>query len=91
MAEKLSVTLEGTVDRIIPPLFPNEPEKVQISVETHNSMYREVRVENKLTDENGGKVSLKLGSPVAITITAEDTSTTAESSVPISEESPRTP
>jgi hypothetical protein len=80
MAEKLSVTLEGTVDRIIPPLFPNEPEKVQIRVETQNAPYREVRVENKLTDENGGKVSLKLGSPVEITISAKDAYTTAEPS-----------
>jgi hypothetical protein len=31
--EKATVTLPGTVEKIIPPITPNRPEKVQISVE----------------------------------------------------------
>jgi hypothetical protein len=31
--EKATVTLPGTVEKIIPPITPNQPEKVQISVE----------------------------------------------------------
>jgi hypothetical protein len=89
MADKPSVTLEGTVDKVIPPLFPDEPEKVQISVETPEHLYREVRIENTLTDKSGEKVSLIVGSAVEITISAEDSSTTVEPSVPNSQESKR--
>jgi hypothetical protein len=89
MAEKPSMTLEGTVDKIIPPLFPSDVEKVQISVDTPDHLYREVRIENKLTDESGSKVSLVVGSPVEITICADAESTTVEPSVPVPEKLPR--
>jgi hypothetical protein len=79
MPEKPSVTLSGTVDKIIPPRFPLQAETVQISVETPDELYREVRIENMLTDENGDKVRLKVGSPVEITIAAEAGSTTVKS------------
>jgi hypothetical protein len=38
-----------------------------------------------LTSETGGNVSLKLGSPVEVTITAEAGCTTVQSRVPVSE------
>jgi hypothetical protein len=82
MFEKTSVTLPGIVDKIIPSLSPTKAETAEISVETPHELYRQVRIDNTLTNESGGKVSLKLGSPVEITITAEAGSTTVESRIP---------
>jgi hypothetical protein len=73
--EKPAVTLPGTVDKIIPENRV-EPEKAQISVEGGDHLYREIRVENTLKDENGKKVSLKEGAHVEVTIEAEKEATT---------------
>ena len=75
MPEKPSVTLPGTVNRVIPSLSPHNAGTVEISVHTAHDLHQEVRIENTLTNESGGKVSLKLGSPVEVTITAEAGST----------------
>jgi hypothetical protein len=77
MAEKPSITLPGTVEKIIPSPLSPEADMVQINVISADDLYREVRIQNTLIDETGGKVMLKLGSPVAVTITAEAGSTTA--------------
>jgi hypothetical protein len=71
MSEKPSTTLTGTVEKIITPLSPKDPEKAQIVVEDADALYRELRVENTLTDENGNKVRLKEGAEVEVTIEAE--------------------
>jgi hypothetical protein len=71
MSEKPSTTLPATVEKIIKPLSPREPEKAQIAVEGADHLYRELRIENSLTDENGDKVRLKLGAEVEVTIEAE--------------------
>jgi hypothetical protein len=70
------VTLPGKVEKLFPSPSPQEASTVQISVETAHALYREVRIENTLTNQSGGKVSLKLGSPVTVTVTAEAGSTT---------------
>ncbi len=70
MSEKLSTTLPATVEKIIKSPHPNEPEKAQISVEGADHLYREIRIENTLTDENGAKVRLKPGAEVEVTIEA---------------------
>jgi hypothetical protein len=74
--DKAVVTLPGTVEKIIPPIFPNEPEKAQISVEGAEELYREIRVENTLVDEDGNEVGLKRGAEVEVTIAADSTATT---------------
>jgi hypothetical protein len=71
--EKPSVTLPGTVEKVIPPIDPVEPEKAQISVRGADDLYKEIRVENTLHDENGKPVALKPGSEVDVTITADKT------------------
>lgn len=71
MPEKPSVTLPGTVEKVIKPANPNEPEKAQIAVEGADDLYREIRIENSLTDENGKKVRLKKGAEVDVTVEAE--------------------
>jgi len=53
MTGKPSTSLPGTVERIIKPRDPSEPEKVQISIEGADHLYREIRITNALTDENG--------------------------------------
>ena len=69
--EKSSSTLTGRVEKIIPSPFPGEPEKAQIGVDGADELYREVRVENVLQDENGEAVKLKHGAKVEVTIEAD--------------------
>jgi hypothetical protein len=74
-AEKPSVTLPGTVEKIIPPMLPGQSEKAQIGIEGADDLYREIRVENTLKDEKGNQVSLKPGAPVDVTIAADAAAT----------------
>jgi len=78
MSEKPSTTLLATVEKVIKPFSPGEPEKAQISVEGADHLYRELRIENTLTDENGKKVRLKPGTDVEVTIVAEAGTTTPD-------------
>ena len=71
MAEKASTTLPGTVEQIIRSPFPNEPEKAEIAVEGADDLYKEIRIENTLVDEEGNEVRLKRGAQVEVTIEAE--------------------
>jgi len=71
---KPAVTLPGTVEKIIP-ANPVAPEKAQIAIEGAEHLYREIRVENALDDENGSKVGLKPGAQVEVTIEAEKDAT----------------
>jgi hypothetical protein len=73
-SEKPSLTLQGTVEKIIPG-SSIAPEKAQILVETAEHLYREIRVENVLQDENGNKLGLKPGVQVEVTIEAEKDAT----------------
>ena len=72
--QKPAVTLPGTVEKIIS-ANPVAPEKAQISIEGVEHLYREIRVENALEDENGNKVGLKPGVQVEATIEAEKEAT----------------
>jgi hypothetical protein len=69
---KASTTLPGKVEKVIHP-HPGsgEPEKAQIGVEGADHLYREIRVPNRLTNEDGQKVKLKEGAEVEIKIEAE--------------------
>jgi hypothetical protein len=69
--EKASVTMPGTVEKIIKSPYPGEPEKAQIAIEQAEDLYREIRIENALTDENGEPVRLKEGAPVEVTVEAD--------------------
>jgi len=75
MTEKPSVTLPGTVEKIIESPHPGEPEKAQISIEGADDLYREIRIENSLTDENGDGVRLKEGADVEVTVEADEDAT----------------
>jgi hypothetical protein len=69
--DKAAVTLPGTVKKVIPPFHPSMPEKAEISVEGADDLYREIRVENTLSDGSGNEVSLKPGAQVDVSIEAD--------------------
>ncbi len=79
MTENPSVTLPGTVEKIIKPAEPSEAEKAQIAIEGADELYREIRVENSLTDENGNEVRLKKGASVEVTVEAPPEATAPKS------------
>ncbi len=67
--------LQGTVQKIIKPVTPSQPEKAQIDVEGADDLYREIRIENVVTDENGEKARLKPGADVDIIVEADSSAT----------------
>jgi hypothetical protein len=75
-SDKPSVTMPGSVEKIIKPSQPSEPEKAQIAIEGADDLYREIRIENSLTDENGDEVRLKKGADVEVTVEADRDATT---------------
>jgi hypothetical protein len=75
IAELPSTTISGTVDKIIPSPRPSGPEQANIIVDVPDKRYRELRIENTLTDEHGGDVSLKKGAHIELTLTTKDENT----------------
>jgi hypothetical protein len=71
ISEPPSTTMPGIVDKIISSARPSQPEKAQIAVEGAAHRYRDLRIENTLTDEHGDDVRLKKGAHVEVTVTAE--------------------
>jgi hypothetical protein len=69
--EKPTVTLPGTVEKIIPAVGNLVPEQAQINIEGAEHLYREVRIENTLQDADGNEVSLKKDAEVEVTIKAD--------------------
>jgi hypothetical protein len=78
VTEKPSATMPGVVEKIIKSPW-GEAEKAQIAIETADHLYREIRIENTLTDENGRKVGLKPGAEVEVTVEADAQATTPKS------------
>jgi len=76
MRDKSSTTLPATVEKVIQSPAPGIPEKAQLTVEGADHLYRELRIENTLTTEDGDKVRLKPGAEVEVTIEAEAEATT---------------
>jgi hypothetical protein len=72
-----SVSMPGTVDKIIPSPRRGKPEKAQIAVDGADRMYRNLRIENALLDEHGDDAKLKKGGRVDVTVTAESRRSTA--------------
>lgn len=68
--EKASVTLPGTVERIIKSPYPDKTDKAEIAVEGADDLYREIRIDNTLQNTKGEEVALKVGAEVEVTIEA---------------------
>jgi hypothetical protein len=77
ISEQPSATMPGSVDKIIRFPGPSQPEEAQIAVDGPDHKYRNLRIENMLTDEHGDDVKLKKGANVEVTVTAEPKTTTA--------------
>lgn len=65
--------LHGTVEKVIK--SDHSPEQAQIAIHEAEHLYREIRVENELTDGNGEKASLKQGAEVDVIVEADSDAT----------------
>jgi hypothetical protein len=68
--EQPNITVPGLVEKIIGFSGPHPQEKAQIAIKQAGRGYRNLRIDNTLTDENGDDVSLKKGAHVEVTVTA---------------------
>jgi hypothetical protein len=71
LKKRPKTTRPGTVEKIIKSPFPKEPEKAEIAIEGADELFREIRIENALEDEDGKKVKLKVGAQVEVTVEAD--------------------
>lgn len=76
-ADTATVTLPGTVEKIIPSLNPAEPAKAEISIDGAEDLYKEIRVDNILQDHDGKPVAMKKGAEVKVTIAVDQAATTS--------------
>ena len=76
MTKRPQTTKPGTVRKIVPSIDPSEDEKVQIELHDGDHLYKEIRIDNTLTDEKGKKVKLKKDADVNVTIEADEKDTT---------------
>jgi predicted DNA-binding antitoxin AbrB/MazE fold protein len=60
----------------LPPVIPDESEKAEILIPSAEDLYREIRIENTLTDAKGETVKLKPGAEVEVTVVEADISAT---------------
>jgi hypothetical protein len=70
VSQQPRTVMPGTVDKIIQFRTPRLREMAQISIEGE-PRYRELHVENSLTDEHGDEVKLEKGAQVEVTVTVE--------------------
>ncbi len=66
--------LQGIVEKVIKPSL-GQPEKAQIAIREAEDLYREIRVENEVTDDKGDKARLKPGAEVDVTVEADSSAT----------------
>ncbi len=78
MSVKSSAIMPGRVEKIIESPIPTEPDKAQIAIIGADHLYREIRIDNTLTNANGEEVSLKLGAEVQVTVKADGESTSTD-------------
>jgi hypothetical protein len=64
-------TIPAVVSKIVKPIVADQPEKVEIAVEVADDLFREIRIQNTLTDVDGGSVSLTKGAQLEITLEAQ--------------------
>ena len=69
-SKKPTATKAATVQKVIEPLHPALPEMAEIVIEGGDDLYRELRIENTLTDEKGNQVKLKPDTHVEVTVEA---------------------
>ena len=75
MPRKSKTIKPGRVRKIIKSIHPSLPEKAEIEVHDADHLYREIRIDNELEDENGKKVKLKEHADVDVVIEADPKAT----------------
>ena len=78
MSQKKRKKLRGKVQKVIKPILQHETEKIEISVEDADDLYREIRVENVVEDEKGEKARLKPGAEIDVVLEADPKDTIKE-------------
>ena len=71
MKKKPKIVKPGRVKKVIQPVYPEGPEKVEIEVIDADHLYKEVRIDNTLEDEQGQERRLKEGAEVDVVIEAD--------------------
>ena len=69
MPKKPKTKKPGVVQKIIK--TPQGSEKAEIEVHEADDLYKEIRIDNTLVNEDGEKVKLKQGAPVEVTVEAD--------------------
>jgi hypothetical protein len=69
--------LQGTVQKVIKASLAR-PEKAEIAIREADDLYREIRIENQLTDDKGEKARLKPGAEVDVIVEADSSATLKE-------------
>lgn len=67
--------LHGTVAKVVKSRHPDQPERAEIEIQEAEDLYREIRVDNELVDEDGEKAALKPGAEVDIILEADSDAT----------------
>jgi hypothetical protein len=67
--------LHGKVAKVIKSAYPTQPETAQIEITEAEDLYREVRIENEISDEHGEKLVLKPGADVDVIVEADSNAT----------------
>src|SRR5579859_1699649 len=57
----------GVVRKLLTPIYPTQPERVEISIPEADHLFREIRIANEFVSPDGGSVALKTGAQVYIT------------------------
>jgi hypothetical protein len=78
VSKKSKAIKPGWVRKIIKPIHPSLPEKAEIEVRDADHLYKEIRIENTLEDENGKKVKLKEHADVDVVVEADPQATTPD-------------
>lgn len=72
---KKRMKLRGTVQKVIKPSAPSQPEKAQIDIQEGDDLYREIRIKNEVIDDKGEKAQLKQGAEVDVIVEADSSAT----------------
>jgi hypothetical protein len=76
MTKNPRVRKRGKVQKVIESTHSSIPEKAEIEIEGADDLYKEIRIENTLQDEEGHKVKLKEKADVHVVIEADPKATT---------------
>jgi hypothetical protein len=64
-------TVPAVVQKIVKSVYSNEVEKIEITIPAADDLFREIRIENNFTGEDGQSVALRTGAELDVTFEAE--------------------